>query len=203
MISFEDIQLYLPKYLAPESQRELFDGLRQFPDNIDERFYTKALIEEETIFQGDGIKDLLFINLPDSFIGKKLGMILSNTCDISLENRRLNPINIIYAPIIKLKSFISLMIEEKIELTSSLADYVNSIKKQYITQLFYLPKSELIEESIVFLDKINSCENNYIDRTNLKNLRFFSLSNYGLYVLLVKLSIHFMRLNEKVDRTAC
>ncbi len=37
MISVEDIQIYLPKYLSPDSEKSLFKELKQFPENIDDR----------------------------------------------------------------------------------------------------------------------------------------------------------------------
>ena len=61
MISFEEIQKYLPKYLSPESEKRLFDGLKQFPDNIDSRLYTDYLKDNEILYQGDGVRDVLFV----------------------------------------------------------------------------------------------------------------------------------------------
>ena len=102
----------------------------------------------------------------------------------------------------KLNSFVNLLAESKIE-REKIGHYVNSIKKQYITQIFYLPQGgSLEEEFIVFLDKINSCGDEYIERKKVEDLRLFSLSNYGLYVFIVKLSIHLMRFQEGIDRKA-
>lgn len=39
MISLEEIQKYLPKYLSAESYTELIKELREYPYNIDKRFY--------------------------------------------------------------------------------------------------------------------------------------------------------------------
>jgi hypothetical protein len=75
-----------------------------------------------------------------------------------------------------------------------------AIKNQDITQIFYLPSSLNIEESIVFLDRINNSSNNFIDRSSLKETRTFTLSNLGFYLLLLKLSISFTRIAEKVNR---
>jgi len=43
MISLEDITKYLPKYLSGSAQEELFDEIKRFPDNIDQRLYTASL----------------------------------------------------------------------------------------------------------------------------------------------------------------
>lgn len=61
MTTFEEIKKYLPSYLSRSSQTELFGELKNFPKNIDQRFYTLKLSEEKNIFQGDGIKDLLCV----------------------------------------------------------------------------------------------------------------------------------------------
>ena len=79
-------------------------------------------------------------------------------------------------------------------------NHISDIKKQRITQIMYLPATNNMEESLVFLDKISNIDNKYIDRTNLKNLRIFSFSDYGFYLFVFKLSVHFSRIQEKVNR---
>lgn len=103
MISIDDISVFLPKYLSPEAEKTLFEDLKQFPYNIDRRLYTSRLMHSETIFQGDGIEGLLYVNLPEPKIGNVSAMVLSNTCDISPQNKRLYCPNILYAPIFNLK----------------------------------------------------------------------------------------------------
>ncbi len=65
MISFDEIKTYLPQYLSAESQRILFEELRQFPDNMD-RLYSRALSKDAVIYQGDGLRNMLVVNLPSS-----------------------------------------------------------------------------------------------------------------------------------------
>ena len=64
----------------------------------------------------------------------------------------------------------------------------------------YLPAIGNMEESLVFLDRIFNINNKYIDRSNLENIRIFSFSDYGFYLLIFKLSVHFSRVQEKVNR---
>lgn len=198
----EEIQKYLPTYLTPESKDELLDGLRQFPDNINDKIFTSVLEKEEIIYQGDGFKDLLFTNLPAKEIAGGKGMVFSNTCDINPENKRAYTTNIIYAPIIDFKKFINSLEENNILDSEGLGSLVENIKKQRVTQLFYLPKyGRLSEEAIVFLDRINNCDVHYISKKDIPSLRLFSLSNYGLYIFLVKISMHLTRIQEKIDRS--
>ena len=88
MISIEEIEKYLPKYLSPETEEQLFSQLKQFPENIDKRFYSFRLKKQDILYQGDGIKNLLIINLPDKKEGYVPAIILSSTCDINPENKR-------------------------------------------------------------------------------------------------------------------
>jgi hypothetical protein len=201
MIDFEDIKLYLPKYLSVESNENLFENLKDFPENIDSRIYNTRILEEHTIYQGDGLEGLLVINFPDTRIDKVKSMVLSNTCDININNIRLYPSSICYSPIINLQKFIKKIEIRKTASREKISQFIQSLKKQRITQIFYLPKGgKLKQDSFIFFDKINSCSNTNIKTSELKNIRLFSLSNYGLYLLLYKLSIHFSRIREGVDR---
>jgi hypothetical protein len=199
MVSWNEVKKYLPQYLNAESGKVLFDALQQFPDNIDSRLYETQLSDKFYVFQGDGLTRLPFIFFPDRTIHEGPAMILSNTCDNISRDNRYSPIHLIYAPIIKLSKFVELLRENGIE-QDKIDNHISTIKKQYVTQIFYLPAGGGIsEESLVFFDKINNCEN-MIEQEHIRDLRIFSLSNYGFYLLLLKISVHFTRIQEKVDR---
>jgi hypothetical protein len=196
----DDIRIYLPKYLSEESTKELIKNIGEFPDNISNSLYTHTL-NNDTIFQGDGLKSLKIINLPDTKIGEAPSVILSNTCDIEPSNKRPFPSQVCYAPIFRLKKYIENLKQANFYTGQSLNQHIERLKQQHITQILYLPIGCGLEyEGIVFLDRINNCQNRSISRDNLKQNRLFSLSNYGYYLLLTKLSIHFSRLQEKIDR---
>lgn len=197
----ETLKIYLPKFLSAESEKELFEGIKSFPENIDSRIYTSYLENSNYIYQGDGIKDMLVINLPEPLIKPTPSIILSNTCDIDIENQRMFPSQIVYAPILNLEKYIKTLLTKGNKSMDQIDAHVRSIKKQEITQIFYLPKLEgKLEESLVFLDRILNISNKFIPRDNLKNNRLFTLSDYGAYLFLLKLSIHFTRIKDKVER---
>lgn len=199
MISWEEVKKYLPQYLSAESTKILFNELNQFPDNIDSRLYTNQLKDKPYIFQGDGFACLPFIFFPDKEIFVRPAMILSNTCDNITKDNRYSPIHLFYAPIIKLSKFADLLRDNGVE-QDKIDNYISTIKKQYVTQIFYLPAGGgLEEESLVFLDKINNSQN-VIEPEHIADLRLFSFSDYGFYLLLLKISIHFTRIQEKVAR---
>lgn len=200
-MNLDDLKLYLPKFLSVESEKELFDGLKDFPYNIDSRIYTNYLLETDIIYQGDGIKDLLFVNLPNTEIKPAPGMILSNTCDIDLKNVRNFPSQIVYSPIFNLKKYQETLYKKSKKTKSQIDSHIQSIKHQEITQIFFLPKLEgKIDDSIVFFDRVVNFPNKLISRENLKEKRLFTLSDYGSYLFLLKLSIHFTRIQDKVER---
>lgn len=198
-MNLEELKIYLPKYLSGESEKLLFESLKEFPRNIDQRLYTNYLKKKPIIFQGDGLQNLLAINLPSTETKIVSGMIISNTCDIDTQNKRNFPSQIIYAPIIDFekyeKSLRTKLSHEKVE------SHLDAIKKQYVTQIFYLPSiPDKLKESIVFLDRVHNISNDYCDRRTLDSSRIFTLSDYGNYLFLFKLSLHFTRIQDKVER---
>ena len=199
---YEDIRLYLPKYLSEESTQKLLREIADFPNNISNSFYTDRLKNDNILFQGDAINGLLVINLPNTKIGEAPSIILSNTCDIDPANKRAYPSHICYAPIFNLDKYTnSIKKIEKYKHEENLRQHIEAIRKQHITQILYLPPGGSLDyEGIVFLDRINNCQNTSIERDKLKTKRLFNLSNYGHYLLLTKISIHFSRLQENVDR---
>lgn len=203
MLSLEEIKIYLPKYLSPESEQNLFDQLKQFPENIDNRLYTNYLLEPQVIYQGDGIEGLLVVNLPDTEVRQAPAMIFSNTCAVDERNNRPFPSSLIYAPIFNLEKYEKgLVASEILKDGGRIQDHIDAIKKQRITQIFYLPKGGAQKsESIVFLDRVNSCDNRFLSEASIKDIRLFTLSNYGLYLFIFKLSVHFTRITEGIDRS--
>ncbi|HEX2936153.1 MAG TPA: hypothetical protein VHO72_12445 [Bacteroidales bacterium] len=200
-MNLDEIKIYLPKFLSAESDRELFKGLKDFPDNIDDRLYTTYLHDTKIIYQGDGLNNLLVVNLPKSEIKPVPGIILSNTCDIDLQNERNFPSQIVYAPIFSLEKYRQTLLNNSKKAKEQITDHINAIKRQEITQIFYLPKYDgKLEESIVFLDRVNNMPNTLIERDKISSNRIFTLSDYGAYLFLLKLSIHFTRVQDKIER---
>ena len=150
-MNLEDLKIYLPKFLSSDSEKELFKGLKDFPENIDDRIYTSYLKDSSIIFQGDGMNNFLVINLPDSEIKKSPVMILSNTCDIDAGNLRNFPSQIVYAPIFNLKKYHETLKKNSQKTEEQISAHIKAIKNQNITQIFFLPKYGLqLEDSIVF-----------------------------------------------------
>lgn len=206
MIDIEEIEKYLPYYLTAQDKRSLLEEINRFPDNINQRLFTNYLKGEKNIFQGDGFKGLLFVNFPDEKIGKKPAMVISNTCDVDINNKRLIPKRVVYAPIFKLESYekmlTSTQVGENGQPLESIRSHIDAIRKQHLSDIFYLPKCDsLPNESIVFLDRLNNSSIESFCLDNLNEERLFTLSDYGFYLLVIKLSIHFSRVKENVKRS--
>lgn len=198
MTSFEDIKKYLPQYLSDSDAKQLFSALKDFPNNIDSRFYNSYNLDDNILYQGDCLKDIPAFNLPDIRTKLSQSMAISNTCDMDLNNKRLWNTRILFSQIILLEKLEKALYQKFSE--DRISNYISSLKKQQITNAFYLPKSKNLDEAIVFFDYTNSFDINFVDRESLKEKRLVSLSNYGFYILLLKLSIHFTRIQEKVQR---
>lgn len=199
---FEDFKIYLPKYLSAEGQTKLFSELSQFPNNIDGRLYTLRLLDEINIFQGDGLASLWVADLPNERIEKTRVMVLSNTCDISPDNKRLLGPRILYCPIISFPKYESLVrTQANLPPNFNPSGHCDAIRKQHNSSMFYLPKNDKLgEDAIAMLDRINNCDAQAVDFDELITKRLFTLSDYGFYLFLFKLSLHLTRIREGVSR---
>ena len=201
-MKLEDLRIYLPKYLSAESEKSLHAEIKSFLANSwPNKYYTSRLQHENIVFQGDAIQDLPFTNHPDSTERLTTCMVISNTCDIDLANKRPLPTLVSYCPIIKLSKYKSLLSAQSAADSKSIDDHIDAIKRQENTSIFFLPSAGSIsEDSIVLFDRPTHYPNNFINRQELEKQRLFTLSDFGAYLLLLKLSVHFTRIKDKVDR---
>ncbi|KLT73588.1 hypothetical protein PL75_01150 [Neisseria arctica] len=195
-----DIKCYMPPYLLQDKDATagFIKNLENFPDNTN--YYTSYHYDDE--LQGDGWSGLDIVNIETLKTTSIKGIILSNSCDISPENKRDIPTNIIFAPIIKLDMYKDKLIQSGIS-KSRIDSKIDAIKKQRVTSLFYLPKlEEEFPESIVVLDDVRSLPINYFQNKKLEQQtnKIFTLSQFGFYLFLIKISIHFCRSHEKILR---
>lgn len=191
----EIIQTYLPKYLTPSQTQQLYSELLKFPDNFD--FYLQHSEFDEELLQGDGWKGFVLIDFKTKNEKRVSGVILSNSCDISPENERDFPTNILFSPIIPLKKYKKLL--QTIKNEEQVENILINLRKQRNTAIFYLPYCEnIIEESIILLDNIHT--HPLSDFQSKTPQKIFTLTQYAFYVFLIKLSIHFSRFQEEVVR---
>lgn len=201
MISLDDIRQFLPTFLSQGSQSAFLDEIRHFLASNSKPFYTSALSHQLILFQGDGLDGMLVINLPDPTIGTAPAMLYSNTCDVDPKNRRLFTTQLSYAPIFPLDRYLELLLAEHPR--ARVESHEHEIRQQLITQIFFLPKGgKLQRDSLVFLDRTMSAASATVAREKVPDLRLFTLSDFGAWLFALKLSIHFCRVRDQVDRTA-
>jgi hypothetical protein len=203
MVDFDDFKKYLPQYLSATSLDGLFEDIQKFVQTgSSEEVYTSGLKEKDQIFQGDALNELPFITFPhDSAPINCKAIVLSNSCDINPENLRPFNSHIIYSPIWKLSAYTEFLKESGIN-QQKLINHLSDIKSQTVTQILYLPQNDdgPDEDCIVFLDRICHCDMAHIERETVRGRRLFSFGNFGFYLFLLKISIHFTRIREKIDR---
>lgn len=200
-MDLKDIKLYLPQYLSEEGMAALKKELKQFGAGHDSgAYFTTKLKGEPFLFQGDGVKAPI-CNLPDSRVYEAPVILLSNTCDMDISNMRLNPCRIMYAPILNLEKYIEALRRNGIS-EDRIKSHVTDIKNQQISQILYLPTEPFLHHnSIVMFDRGMSIALSPENIDKMLSSRFFTLSNYGFYLFLLKISYHFTRIQEKVDRS--
>ncbi len=200
---FEDIRRYLPQYLSQDDAARLFRELERFPENIDSRLYASAFREGKQVCQGDGFRDLLVVHLPSPVAKNAPCMVFSNTCDIAPQNERLDSMRLLYAPIQNLSKYReSLLRDWPAEHHKNIEDRVTAIRKQRVSNIFFLPPriGFMDYEGMVRFDTLQNGPVDFVADENIFDRRLFSLSDYGFYLFLLKLSIHFTRIREGVAR---
>lgn len=196
----ENFGVFLPRYLSEVSANVLLQDLLKFPSDFDSRVFSfTAAAEPGLLYQGDGFDNLDFVFLPKLVKLPGKGLILSNTCDMDPDNEKAVSRLVVYSPIFSLSRFKAQLVLAKSNAYAE--EYVGKIRRQEISQLFYLPAGpQTGEESFVDLAQINHCPREMITKEQVKTNRLFSLNNTGFYVLLFKLSVFFCRLQEGIDR---
>lgn len=184
-----DFTLYLPKFLSCGEKDAIKDQLRDFPENFQ---YYSLKTKEPEIGQGDGVvvpkMVLLDKNNEVHEYQNVKCLVLSNTCDISLKNKRVSPPRMVLAPILSLTKL------QKIYSVNA----IDAIRSQSNTSIFYLPGYEgNDQEFFVQFDRIFTIPRSFIPDGRERIL--FRLTQQGFYLLLMKSSINFCRFGEGPD----
>ncbi len=195
----DSIKEHIPPYLTLEQKQALASAFHRFPDA--KEYYLSGLYPDEML-QGDCWTNLKIFNFDTGAKKPVPGIILSNSCDISPDNKREIRPNVVFSPIIRLSKYTQLL--EKCDLDAAqIKTKIEAIKKQAVTTIFYLPDAVggLGDEYIVILDDVHTMPAAYL-KIGSENTKNFTLSDLGFYMFIFKLSIHFCRLRENVIRAA-
>lgn len=195
----KEFEAHLPKYLTPQDHAELLTELKNFHHNPKPRYYTNRLNQNKVVYQGDGFQNIPMISLETSQSRQIKGFLISNTCDASSENTRPYQSYFTFAPIFDLEKYKQALLQN--HNPESVNDHVEAIKRQEVTNMFFLPaRGASLGDCIVRLDCLFSFPITLISTEDLCNNRLLSLSDFGFYLLVFKLSVHFSRVQEGVSR---
>ena len=193
---FEQIRLFLPKYLTPEQTRDLFAELSRFPDITS--FYLNREDLSGELLQGDGWRGFIAIDFSTGNRKAVSGVIISNSCDISPENTRDRPVNVLFAPLIDLMRYAAIL-QSVGKTEGQIENVLREIRRQRVTSIFYLPHCPgTIQESIILFDDLHA--HPLTDFLHRERTAIFKLNQTAFYIFLIKLSIHFSRFQEGVQR---
>lgn len=195
------IQQHLPPYLSSEDQRGLLDGLQAFESGNNPDFYMSDFNDThgDDRLQGDGWHGFELFNFGSGEKRTVQGIVLSNSCDVSAANRRETPTRITFAPLVKLSAFTNLLTKGGIE-KARIDAKVLAIKSQKTSNMLFLKAGGLLKaDYVVRLDDLHSMPISAHLKNEQQN-KLFRLNNTGFYLFVFKLSIHFCRLQENVQR---
>ena len=127
------------------------------------------------------------------------GIVLSNSCDISLDNPRDVARRVTFAPLVRLSTYCDKLLRSSRD-KKRVNEQIESIRAQKTSNIFYIPAGDSLKEDyIARLDDTHSMPvNPLLESANKEKL--FTLSNTGFYMLILKLSVHFCRLQENLNR---
>lgn len=194
-----DISLYLPQYLSEDGLKELKAQLRDFSHGDEVEYFANNVADKTFLLQGD-CTIAPYMNIPDTTNKEINVLIISNTCDMSLDNKRPNECRIMYIPIIKLDKYENSLCKRHIS-EETIKSHIDAIKQQIVSQIMYIPyNNNMGSEGVALFDRAISIPLNEDNANKLLEKRLFTLSNFGFYLLLLKLSYHFTRVQEKINR---
>lgn len=195
------LRQHIPSYLTTEDKKALVEELNTVASGGQAGYFLSPYNDKfgREMLQGDGWQGLPLFNLKTGKVRRVRGIVLSNSCDIAPDNQRDFATRLIFTPLVKLSAYEELL-GSKIPDPQRISDKLASIKAQKVSNIFFLPKGEpLAEDYIARFDLMQSAPMavHLKDRTRKK---LFTLSNIGFYMLIFKLSIHFCRFGERINR---
>jgi hypothetical protein len=195
----ETLKRQIPYYLtAPPAQKELVGELKALSGGATVGYFLHILsdMHAQSLLQGDGWSGLQVLSFVSGDRSSVRGIVMSNSCDVSNDNERVLPPKIVFAPIVKLSAIRARFERSGLPLERIDAK-IRAIKGQSVTNVFYLPaEGPLAEEYVALLDDVHSMP----ATAHEKKAKIFTLSQAGFYLFVFKLSVHFCRFQENVDR---
>lgn len=197
----DTLRQQIPYYLtAAPAQKVLVSELKKLTEGANKGYFIPAGNDGYTddMLQGDGWSGFQIFSFKSAKLAAARGIVISNSCDISQDNARVLPPKVVFAPIVKLSSIAKSFEAHGLD-GEKIVSRLTNIKSQQVTSMFYLPADgHLDEDYVALLDDIHSMP---VDAHRHSSKKMFTLSMAGFYLFVFKLSVHFCRLHEDVDRS--
>ncbi len=200
-LDVESIQKQIPQYLSAADQEVLVRELKAISSGLTSSYLLRKSRDEfsDIMLQGDGWRGFQLFLFETGERRTVRGVVLSNSCDVDPNNPRDVPARVIFAPLVKLSAYEAKLRESSIS-KDRIDAKISDIRKQRTTNIFFIPAEPPIEDDyLVRFDETHSMPVS-AHLASADREKLFTLSNTGFYMLVLKLSVHFCRLQEKVNR---
>lgn len=174
--------------ILPGHKKELYTCLKSFPDGIEKWIYSSH-VNEESLYQGD-----ILIDIPVCFVGDDGSTysgcdpvaMISNSCDMQSGRNE----TVVASRIISLLDY-----EKNLQETGAIdiPQQLRNIQLNKVFSYFYLPPANGFQEGFIDFSAMVTIRSDYINRKYTEK-RILSLSQNGFYLLLIKLTFHFARM---------
>jgi len=167
MSTLEDVELFLPRHLSEDQRELLVSTLEKFPQNFYAHAYSAERLDTDEILQGDGLVAAPVGFFPKPQIRDQLVMVLSNTCDVDPENKRIQPSIMQYSPVLSAEGYEAKLKEEGVD-DDRVRSHLAELKNQKISNALFLPKGGRLEkDAVVFIDRTISISVEELDLSKL------------------------------------
>ena len=194
--AIENVEAFLAPYLTKERKAGFLESLSAFPD-VKPLYWTTA---DPDPLQGDCWTEIPVINIETGQRRSIKAVLISNSCDVSGQNARALPARLNFAPIISVDRYREALLRAELD-ARRVESHLSDVRAQRVSSLLFLPETAGLDgESIAVLEDVHTIPTSMFASLDKKS-RVFSLSDLGFWLFLFKLSYHFCRLQENVDRT--
>lgn len=178
--------------ISSEHVPALNRGLKQIPDFTWLMAKPHPAIER---LQGDVLRDFPTVFLDEAGVSRSkrfVVMLLNNTCD--LPDNRIDFVTV--APLVDFSAFLQSQKNRRTD--TSLHDFATAVRRNKITELFYLPAmAGFPDGALVLLHMACSVSARLYRQVLGSGSRIASFTQAGFYYLLIKLTTHIARAESR------
>ena len=192
----DNLEKFIPYYLTKEVKEGLKKALLEWREKPI-RFYADNENPEPN--QGDGIAAVDLYN-PNTGASRAMHVVvITNSCDIAQGDTQSPYARVLVAPLIDFEKYLDTLLglgwnQGKIE------SHKTSVINQEVTTLFHIPSIPKLENKD-YIISFNDLHSIPLSRIRESPKKIYDLHLHGFYLFIFKLSIHFCRFGEALQRT--